>query len=119
MSLAGKCRECSILQYGLGTALYRIREVLERWMLKIHRSAIGEQVIFALSGRMDSESTVELENLIGAEPKGQQIVLDLKDLTLAGQSDIDFLVRCEVAGVKLVSCAHYIRAWIAGQQGGK
>jgi len=40
-------------------------------------------------------------------------------LTLAGQSDIDFLVRCEAAGVKLVNCARYVRDWIARQQSGK
>ena len=41
-------------------------------MLKIHRSAIGEKVIFALSGRMDSESTVELENLIGGSRRASR-----------------------------------------------
>ena len=57
--------------------------------------------------------------LIEAETKGQQIVLDIKDLTLVGQSDIDFLARCEAAGVKLMNCARYVRDWIARQQGGK
>jgi anti-anti-sigma regulatory factor len=87
-------------------------------MLKIQRSANGK-VVFTLSGRMDHETIAELENLIGTEIKGQRIVLDLKDLTLAGQSDIDFLVRCEAAGVKLVNCARYVRDWIARQQSGK
>ena len=87
-------------------------------MLKIHRSGNGE-VVLTLSGRMDHESTVELENVIEAEMKGHQIVLDIKDLTLVGQSDIDFLARCEAAGIKLVNCARYVREWIARQQGGK
>ena len=87
-------------------------------MLKIHRSANAE-VVFALSGRLDDESTAELETLIEAEIKGKQIVLDLRDLTLAGQSDIDFLVRCEAAGIVLVNCARYVRDWIARQQGSK
>ena len=87
-------------------------------MLKIHRSANGE-VVFTLSGRLDHDSTAELENLIGAETKTRQIVLDLKDLTLAGQSDIDFLERCEAAGIKLVNCALYVREWITKQQRGK
>jgi anti-anti-sigma regulatory factor len=87
-------------------------------MLKIHRSADAE-VVFTLSGRMDHESTAELESLIEAEIKGKQIVLDLEDLTLAGQSDIDFLARCEVAGIVLVNCARYVRDWIARQQGSK
>jgi anti-anti-sigma regulatory factor len=87
-------------------------------VLKIQRSENGE-VVFTLSGRMDYESTSELENLIEAEMKGHQIVLDIKDLTLVGQSDIDFLARCEAAGIKLVNCARYIRDWIARQQGEK
>jgi anti-anti-sigma regulatory factor len=87
-------------------------------MLKIHRSANGE-VVFTLSGRLDHNSTTELEDLIGAETKTKQIVLDLKDLTLAGQSDIDFLERCEAAGIKLVNCARYVREWITKQQRGK
>ena len=87
-------------------------------MLKIHRSANAE-VVFTLSGRMDHESTAELENLMEAETKGHRIVLDIKDLTLVGQSDIDFLVRCEAAGIKLVNCARYVRDWIARQQGEK
>ena len=87
-------------------------------MLKIQRSENGE-VVFRLSGRMDHESTAELENLIEAEMKGDQIALDIKDLTLVGQSDIDFLTRCEAAGIKLVNCARYVRDWIARQQGGK
>ena len=87
-------------------------------MLKIHRSGNGE-VVLTLSGRMDHESTIELENVIEAEEmKGRQIVLDIKDLTLVGQSDIDFLIRCEAAGIKLVNCARYVREWIARQQGG-
>ena len=84
-------------------------------MLKIHRSRNGE-VVLTLSGRMDHDSTVELENVIEAEMKGQQIVLDIKDLTLVGQSDIDFLARCEASGIKLVNCARYVREWITRER---
>ena len=87
-------------------------------MLKIHRSANGE-VVFRLSGRMDHYTIAELETLIGAEAKGRTIVLDLKDLTLVGQSDIDFLARCQAAGIKLMNCAPYVSDWIARQQSGK
>ena len=87
-------------------------------MLRIQRSENGE-VVFTLSGRMDHESTGQLENLIEAEMQGHKIVLDIKDLTLVGQSDIEFLARCEAAGIKLVNCARYVRDWIARQQGGK
>jgi anti-anti-sigma regulatory factor len=94
---------------------YRVQEIGKHRMLKIRRSANGE-VVFTLSGRMDHESTAELENLIGAETKNQRIVLNLKDLTLVGQSDIEFLARCEATGIRLVDCARYVRDWIARQQ---
>jgi anti-anti-sigma regulatory factor len=62
-------------------------------MLKIQRTSNG-QVVFALSGRMDEEHIAELEILIKSEKRDRRIVLDLKDLTLAGRDVIGFLARC-------------------------
>jgi Sigma-54 interaction domain len=87
-------------------------------VLKIQRTANGVTVI-ALSGRMETEHIVELERLLEAEPPGRRIVLDLKHLTLAGQSEIDFFAQCEGRGVTLANCAPYIREWIASQRNGK
>lgn len=84
-------------------------------MLKIQRSGNGVTVI-ALIGRMETEHIVELQNLLEAEPLGRRIVLDLKNLTLAGQSEIDFLTECEARGVTLANCALYIREWITNQR---
>jgi anti-anti-sigma regulatory factor len=86
-------------------------------MLRIQRSSNG-QVVFTLSGRMDEEHIAELETLIGSEANGRQIVLDLKDLTLAGQEAIEFLERCEADGVTLKNCAAYVREWITRQRRG-
>ena len=86
-------------------------------MLKIQRTSNG-QVVFALSGRMDEEHIAELETLIKSERKGHRIVLDLKDLTLAGQEAISFLERCEASGITLMHCAAYIREWITRQRRG-
>ena len=87
-------------------------------MLKIQRSANGVTVI-ALSGRMEKEHIVELEKLLEAEPPGRPIVLDLKHLTLAGQSEIDFFAQCEGRGVALANCAPYIREWVTNQRNGR
>ena len=87
-------------------------------MLKIQRSTNGVTVI-ALSGRMEKEHIVELEKLLEAEPPGRRIVLDLKHLTLAGQSEIDFFAQCEERGVTLANCASYIREWITNQRNGR
>ncbi|HTF65375.1 MAG TPA: hypothetical protein VK638_22095 [Edaphobacter sp.] len=84
-------------------------------MLKIQRTS-NDQISFALSGRMDGEHIAELETLIGSEAKGSRIVIDLKDLTLAGQEDISFLERCEANGITLLNCAPYVREWITRQR---
>ena len=82
-------------------------------MFKIQRSANG---VIALIGRMEKEHIAEIEALLEAEPSGRRIVLDLKNLTLAGQSEIDFLAECEGRGVALANCAPYIREWITNQR---
>lgn len=85
-------------------------------MLKIQRSSNGH-VTYMLSGQMEVEEITELEALISSEAKGRRIVLDLKNLTLAGQDAIAFLDRCEACGIALKNCPAYIRAWIKGQRG--
>ena len=87
-------------------------------VFKIQRSGNGVTVI-ALIGRMEKEHIVELETLLEAEPPDRRIVLDLKNLTFAGQSEIDFLAECEARGVTLANCAPYIREWIANQRNAK
>jgi len=86
-------------------------------MLRIQRSGNGE-VVFTLSGRMDEQDIPELETLIRSEPDGRRIVIDLKDLTLAGQDAISFLEHCEADGITLKNCAGYIREWITRQRRG-
>lgn len=84
-------------------------------MLRIERSGNGE-VVFTLSGRMDEDDIAELEILIRSEADGHRIVLDLKNLTLAGQDAISFLERCEAEGVELKNCAGYVREWITRER---
>ena len=86
-------------------------------MLRIRRSSNGE-VHFALSGRIDREHVAELESLIRAEANGRRIVIDLKDVTLAGEDGIIFLARCEAGNITLVNCLPYIREWITRQNNG-
>ena len=84
-------------------------------MLKIQRLANG-QTVFVLSGRMKDECIVELGKLLEAEPAGKPVILDLKDLTLAGQNEIEFFAGCEERGVMLINCAPYIREWVTRQR---
>jgi anti-anti-sigma regulatory factor len=80
-------------------------------MLKIQRLANGE-VVFTLSGRMDTEQTAVLKTLFRDEAGGRRIVLDLKDLTLVDRDAVQFLERCESDSIKLRNSPAYIREWI-------
>jgi len=83
-------------------------------MLKITRATNGG-VVLKLSGRMDAENLGELQALLDAET-GENIVLELKDLTLVDQDVVSFLRRCETEGILLRDCPAYIREWINGQR---
>ena len=85
-------------------------------MLKIQRSANG-RVVFTLSGRIEAENVKELRELLALEAAGQQLVLDLRDLTLVNQDAVEFLAGCEADSIKLVNCPAYIREWIERVKG--
>ncbi len=85
-------------------------------MLKILRSTRDESVVFSLSGRIEGETLSELKRVIGLEARDHNLVLDLKDITLVGQSAIQFLARCEAESVTLENCPAYIRDWIRAEQ---
>ena len=84
-------------------------------MLRIERSE-DEEVVFTLSGQMDSDTMADLERLIDSEAKGRAVVLNLKDLTLVDEDGVIFLARCESNGVKLENCPPYVREWINRQR---
>ena len=80
-------------------------------MLRIERSANG-QVVFAFSGRMQTEDIGQLQQLLLAESPGQSLLFNLQYLTLVNQEAVTFLAACEAKGIKLESCPLYVRNWI-------
>jgi anti-anti-sigma factor len=80
-------------------------------MLRITREANGE-VVLKVSGELNAENVGEVRALIDAERKETRIVLDLRDLTLAGAAAIQFLEKCETDGIRLRQCGAYVREWI-------
>jgi hypothetical protein len=80
-------------------------------MLRIERSANG-QVVFTVSGRMQAEDIEQFEQLLVVETSGQQVMLDLRDVTLVNQDAITFLAGCEAKGIKLGGCPLHIRNWV-------
>jgi hypothetical protein len=80
-------------------------------MLRIERSANG-QVVFTVSGRMQTEDIEQFQQLLVVEPCGQQVMVDLRHVTLVNQDAVTFLAGCEAKGIKLERCPLYIRNWI-------
>jgi anti-anti-sigma regulatory factor len=85
-------------------------------MLRITRTTNGE-VVFKLSGRIETENIAELEALLSGETSGQGIFLDLSDMILVDQDVVNFFRRCETDGIKLKNCPAYVREWIKREKG--
>jgi anti-anti-sigma regulatory factor len=80
-------------------------------MLRIERSANG-QVVFTLSGRIQTEDIKQFEQLLLVETPGQPLIFNLRDVTLVNQDAVRFLAHCEADGIKLENCPLHIRNWI-------
>jgi ABC-type transporter Mla MlaB component len=81
-------------------------------MLKIRRSAASDEVIFALSGRIEKQHVSELLDLLQGENEGTQVALDLEEVKLVDREAVRFLAACEARGIRLQNPPPYIRKWI-------
>ena len=63
---------------------------------------------FTLSGRIETENIKQLQQLLAVETSGQQLILDLRDVTLVNEDAVKFLGRCEADGIKLANCPLHI-----------
>ena len=81
-------------------------------MLRTRRTANG-QILFTLSGRIETAEDIEqIQQLLAVETSGQQLVLDLRDVTLVNQDAVKFLRCCEADGIKFENCPLHVRRWI-------
>jgi hypothetical protein len=81
-------------------------------MLRTRRTGNG-RVLFTLSGRMETAEDIhQVQQLLAVETSGQQLILDLRDVTLVNQDAVKFLCRCEAGGIKLENCPLHVRRWI-------
>ena len=80
-------------------------------MLRIERSA-NDQVVFTLSGRMQTQDIEQVQQLLAVEAPGHALMFNLRDVTLVNQDVVTFLAGCEAKGIKLESCPLHIRSWI-------
>ena len=65
-------------------------------MLRIERAGNG-QVLFTLSGRIETEEAKELQRLLALAASEHQLILVLQDVTLVNQDAVEVLARCEAS----------------------
>lgn len=80
-------------------------------MFRIRKGGKG-QVAFTLSGRIEADDLVEIQQQLAKEAGTRNVVLDLKDVTLVNQGVVEFLARCEANNITLQRCPGYIRKWM-------
>ena len=85
-------------------------------MFKIRRSSRGRWVLYFVSGRIDEEAVSELQSLLGREPAGSRLLLDLGEVRLVDAEAVEFFARCEDAGIRFRNCPAYVREWIASNR---
>lgn len=84
-------------------------------MLRIQR-VFDRDVVFSLSGHIETEDVAELQRLLSLETAGG-IAFDLADITLVDRDALKFLALCEAKSIKLARCPGYIREWIDTERG--
>ena len=80
-------------------------------MLRIERSANG-QVVFTVSGRIQTEDIEQVRQLLVVEAAGKRLRINLRDVTLINQDVVAFLAECEAKGIELDCCPLHMRRWI-------
>src|SRR5262249_53700065 len=102
-----------------GTLLCRGRQERTQLTFRIHRSSAPDGIVFALSGDMDREHAVRLQDFL-ASVRDRDVTLDLQHITLVDRATVEFLAAVEPnGGVRIINCPGYVRTWIAAERDGQ
>ena len=78
--------------------------------MKIETESRGKRTTIRLIGHFQLEHVQELSTHL--ERYGPDVVLDLRELTLADVQVIRLLGVSEIAGARIVNCSQFIREWM-------
>jgi len=84
-------------------------------MLKITRVTDTGTPTLIVSGRIGAEQLPDLRKSVEAE-KAQDVVLDLREVTLVDVEVVRFFMRCEQQGIRIAHCPAYVREWMAREK---
>jgi anti-anti-sigma regulatory factor len=83
-------------------------------VLKIETVPDGQNTIFRLSGRIESQHVQALK--ARTEGIADGIIFDLEEVKLVDLDAVHFFAVCEANGIKLLHCRPYIREWILAEK---
>ena len=83
--------------------------------LKIERISAGREARVRLSGQLRSEHLAELKAEL--ERGESRVTLDLAEVDLVDVQGVRFLNECAAAGIPVLNCSTYIRAWMLRERG--
>ena len=86
--------------------------------LRILRSDHEAEVVFTLSGRIQSDQLPELEALLNSVYANHKVVLDLQQVKLVDRDAVRFLAQIEQTSASLRNCSAFIRQWISHERNG-
>ena len=86
--------------------------------LRILRSDDEAEVVFTLSGRIQSDQLPELEALVQSASAKHKVVLDLQQVKLVDRDAVRFLAQVEQTSATLRNCSAFIRQWISHERNG-
>jgi hypothetical protein len=68
-----------------------------------------------VSGRIDAEQLPDLRRLVEAE-QASDVVLDLNEVNLVNVGVVQFLLHCEMQGIRLAHCPAYVQEWMVREK---
>ena len=83
--------------------------------LRIERISGGREARVRVSGQLRSEHLGELKAEL--ERGESRVTLDLEEVDLVDVQGVRFLNECEAAGIPVLHCSTYIRAWMLRERG--
>lgn len=73
-------------------------------------------VTLRISGHLEAEHLVEIQNALADEGMHEDVVLDLSEVTVIAQEAVRFLAHFEIHRIDLHKCPIFIREWIAQER---
>ncbi|MFY9911393.1 MAG: hypothetical protein WCF22_06900 [Candidatus Sulfotelmatobacter sp.] len=85
--------------------MWKMKKVVERNWLTLR-----------MSGHLEAEHLLEIQNALADEGMHENVVLDLSEVTVIAQEALRFLAHFEIHHIDLHKCPIYIREWIAQER---